>query len=1712
MNRNVIKTIIQTAVPLLFLLLVNAFLKITFTAYFVICAIALLWSIKQKNQGQYTSWCVVLVASILVTLNYLRPATVNGVASYNNAAHNVLVLRGIESSKQLDIINSSNSDVALFDSEDFYGKVIATPNENGSVDVSCNLISHPLFCLQENNYQIVNKNSLPNFSESLEFRMQSGESIKLNIEDIDKNTNYIVSTINHGVTLVDTASFSTRIKEGYPLVDILSTCYKDNELKEEFASRLKGVTLLRNNVPCQDAISKSSPIYITISSSLLSDYKKGLISVICDGNPANIAPQNSEIQVSENQKLYIGVGTTKTRPIKLANVGGIIRATYEMPYMYNFPSDTTVVSSHTLAISSNAEDLLSSDVKAAFYYDIFNSPTNKNHFYGTISYQTSSTPNALDADFVDNIVKDKEVEKDIIGFRLNTHNKTKWIVDVVDLRITNPVSGDSVWFNDWFILGLIIALSLFALFIYNIIKEDEAIHNAKANGVLNIWLFFVSLLTLRLYLMWRVAIFPPVDGISKGEFALYRLDNGLSDNSMAWTFAAIAIMVIATITMYVWEKWAKQKINSNKLCGVYTSKRFWLVLGIVFVASLVNKVINLPSFAKVLINVVIPVILFFINEWRCIKGLSIVHRVVSAIAVIGMLIIGDAGYAIMFMIFECIYFIILSIAYRHSRQTEPIYMHAIWKCSVVFSVFVILITLFAPQIVCFLYDSRSILNIDFIKVSHIAFAIIGLLFAFAVSYITKGILAEKYSQRLRIALPVFVVALVVGGPIFFNYMGHFKYRSLIHTQNVGQIMEHEDVSTRDSRRLLEASQNQWFLQYHNDLGKDRIMDDGVMHIYPHFKKGVSWNTQISDVICSRYIVGELSLIVPLALIILCFILLYSTLKHENESSTGYAYSVGVALLILIQMTFVWMANTNRMIFFGQDLPFLSHNAHSTMLMFALLLALVMFALGNNGEDESDELSSGFKHFSARPFKLMCMLFFVIFGIVFFTGNKYDNLYGGKAEAYTVGHAMDIAEADFVKINGVLSKYRAKERLYNNQNLKTQIIPAIENSISLSAEVEKMYNDKEISEFSYSLYKSFINNNCKSNRLDNVVHLRYLKSSGTYQFALNNGFYCLKAPEMDRHDWSGDIYAYQKKETVIKLQNPDQGNGVYLYSIPRTWLRDKENEYAIFYNGSDGSIKPVLFNENGRTNVSVPTIYLTSSDVVRCKVKDKSYIYQVSGKKEDLLAKNMTINGSSKFFYPLGDKFYWAKNFADYENNNVNLTGKRNCNLSFDKDLTSEVYKICNSLSKIPCSVVAMDGLGNVRLMIDNNSHPNPNSPSEIEKFVENSYLNPNYESDSRLFGNMNLVHMMPGPGSSLKPITYAAVTSQTKAINWSSLKLRQPNVAPSTIKSKSTGKSISRYEIVKFGSYDYSSRPFVSIPSDETGKEGWVDNDFYLYKSSNYYNALITYLGYFKLSDYNNLGHIFKPVSDSSNDYPIIQINGNLYTLNAAPDKNRHQCILNAGLKQNFQMSVSHDDKSDIMSIISDAFIAPNTMVSNYPWLFPQLSSVYTTESRGLSEEQRLRQYTLGASPLKVTPIMMAEMYGRLFSMHPDYHAYVTENNKPFTKQWNDPSMFSFYKQNLFSPMNHCSTYGTASVLNHVNHSGYYLYAKTGTLLGDGSNRDDKMLAVIITNQDVAQVQSPDDYKFFVVYFRFKQAHDMPGEVVSILNKIIQSKSFQDYM
>ena len=258
-------------------------------------------------------------------------------------------------------------------------------------------------------------------------------------------------------------------------------------------------------------------------------------------------------------------------------------------------------------------------------------------------------------------------------------------------------------------------------------------------------------------------------------------------------------------------------------------------------------------------NIAIPVIIFFISEYLCLLKLSLPFRVVNTLLTIGLLVKGDPGYAIMFIIFVSVYFIIQTVVFRNSGTADGIQRNAAWKLCFGLSLFVGFIIIFSPILVSLLYDKNKIIGIP---VTYYVFFAISAFIAYVVIKIININYGKKVALRWSAIACILIVAITIFGPVFLENNKHFKYRSLIHTQDVGQIMMNEDVADRDNQRLLEASQNQWFLQHHSNLGEQRITENGILHLFPHFKKGVSWSTQISDVICARYIIGELSLVVP----------------------------------------------------------------------------------------------------------------------------------------------------------------------------------------------------------------------------------------------------------------------------------------------------------------------------------------------------------------------------------------------------------------------------------------------------------------------------------------------------------------------------------------------------------------------------------------------------------------------------------------------------------------------------------------------------------------------------------------------------------------------------------------------------------------------------------------------------------------------------------
>ncbi len=1718
--------IFQIVVPLLVVLGINFLFPLTFSAFFIICVLAFIISIFWD--AHYTCWSLIVSAAICVTLNYMRPSA----DVYNNAAHHIIALKGYERNGSLNLINSKNPKTAVFDNKDYIGNLTILGSDEG-LTITENISSQPVYVFDnlKKTYHLINGANLISFANQLSF-VNRENSLKLDFEikkgkrrlfhlrnDRDSLQCIVSFKTKESGTRIDTADFDKIIKEGYPLVDLIRSAGVCSTAEENLISVLKDCYIVQNEIG-NDKVKDNNSFtwFLTIPEGLQKILSNNVYTVIANGSNYLFRPSTNSYQLAENTLLYIGCGASKSRYVSFSKCdNGIITMNYDMPVMFNFPHDSISQKNKIAAISTSSEELTSSVVKEAFYYNLFQTENNVHNFGGTILYQTGPTLNKFSANILDtNSPEGNKVQQNTIAkdkyYLTSVDKKGKWILSIPDLKRISPIFGQSNgWLNEWLILTIILSVSVFAFLTLFLFGDEEWSPNKKSVSVFQIWMFLVPMITLRLYLLWRIAVFPPVENISKEAFLRYRLENGHGlDNAMILTLVCIGIFAILTLAYFVFFRY-KGVFNrfNNRISVIPSTVLFYILMGISIAFSMTGMVIG---------NIAIPVLVFFICEYLCLLKLSLPFRVVNTLLTIGLLVKGDPGYAIMFVIFVSVYYIIQTVVFRNSGTADGVQRNAAWKLCLGLSLFVGFIIIFSPILVSLLYDKNEIIGIP---ITYYVFFVISAFIAYVVIRIINISYGKKVALRWSAVACVLIVVITIVGPVFLENNKHFKYRSLIHTQDVGQIMMNEDVADRDNQRLLEASQNQWFLQHHSNLGEQRITEKGILHLFPHFKKGVSWSTQISDVICARYIIGELSLIVPLAIITFVFVFFLFALRHRTESSIGKSISYGVSLLLLIQTTFVWMANTNRMIFFGQDFPFMSQNAKATLLMFVLLLFMMIITSGNDcskTEEERDGLTEyGFDYFNRRPIKVFFVMFLCIFGIVYISGNKYSSLYGTRiATEFNAGEAMQQAERDISKINSILAAYPAQKPLKpHGENLtKTIKINDIITKIGLDHTVAQMEANNEISPFSASLYRAFRENLQNDNHIGNIIHLRYISATESYVFGLNNGFYSLRAPEMKKNVWSGNIYAYEDlDDTDHLLTSSDKADRIDIYRIPNSWLREGGSYGIADVRYVDRNSKLTLHSSENDYDISSGLFVVNSDETIECNNGGKIFIDQLSGYKEKVLAKNMIVNGENKFFYPMRKDFFWIKDFSEMAASQKH--GSKNCHLTIDKELQESVVRVINGIGKT-CSVVALDGRGNVRLMAENNERDeynmDPNDAASIENFVENSYLNPNYAIDSKVFGNQNLLYMLPGPGSSLKPITYAAVTSQIspQIINWSSLRLHAPNSA--FLKE-------GYYLMDKFGpDYTYSKKtPFKSIAGDEIGIEGWVDNKFYLYKSSNYYNALITYLGNYDKSDLGSMGDILKQVSDFNN-YPTFQINGINYCFKNSPSERRQNSILNTGLSINFNMNVSYDDKDSTQFVSKEWINGVNPVY--HPWVFPASSNAFMRDLDELDEALRLKQYTLGSSPLRITPLMMAEMYGRLVSMHPDFHACITDNNNRFTQDWDAPSpmdrtaMFNFYQRELFTGMSQCVSIGTARVpLSSVNTNGgsLHLYAKTGTLTLGNNIKDDRMLAVIITNKDILTASSPEEYKFYVIYFRFKQTGSMYN-ISEIINNIISSKSFVSYM
>lgn len=1733
----------------------NNWILINFTCYFIVCAFSILISFalqylvnkgdKYKRTTLIIPWLITTIASFLVTINYINPKDSK---IYSNADVNVLALKGVDVRDSIVLIGEDKKS-SLYDNEKHEGKVCILPEESSYCKLIANVQDQPLYKSSSRfrHDKLLNSQSLPTFSRTLELVDSIKCTITLNEVYIKKlfssidSMNVSICFEHQSHKSVYQSAFNKRIKDSYSLYDVIHKNISFTPQEEDVINRLKNILIIRNREYSKD-IKDCKKFFITYNHEL-----EG-IALICDGVNFESNKEQIEEVLAPEDYIYVGQYTTNTRPMSfVVDKDGYIEARYKFPYLYNFPRSSTEDgfvngSRKILAISTSSERILQSDVDEAFYCDLFCNEKNLFGFSGAINYKVSTCDTPFTPSIIDDHKRDNYATNTLLA-----HNGSIWHIGIYDLRKNSPVTGKTTLFvNTSFIFLIIAVCCLFAFLMTQLCFNDSY----KAGAIFSIWLFLIPIFVFRIYLLWRIAVFPPVSDITFNVFQRYRMENEWFDNAMVNTLIALFGFIVFTLLSIRFEKKIilSVKWGSKKVFNSFTTHQ--MVCLICWGTSILMSIASSGVFA----NIFAPVVSFFICEYIALKSLGYRWRVANIIIVTALLCKGDPGYAIMYIIFICVYFIIHLYAYlksTHVISSNKAFAYLIW-----ITLFILLgaTIIFSPQLVAFAYDDTTPVIFNSITPSKLLFFALAIFICCMLS-IYFWIKAKKSLTFISLALiPILACAFFFAGNYILEHEKHFKYRSLVHIEQVSEIMSREDIDNRNSTRVLEASQNQWFIQYQNNRGAKRITEDGIFSLSPHFKKGVSWNTQISDVIISRYVVGEISSLLPAAIVFLAICFLIFIFAAKNVSVAGKSIGYAVALLIAIQMTFVWMAATNRMIFFGQDFPFLSQNARITMFMFVFLLGFAML-LTNPMKKEAEHsaaLEKGLTTFAHKRIPLFVTSFLAIFLFVGLFGNRYSDLYneedGGDsndASEYNLSRMMSRCQADLSLINAYLagSNIKVRPALIDGEPLTT-LMDSLDNERgegSLTHRVQELYDKKEISKFTLSMYNAYRNNLKRRNSISNIIHLKLNSSRTHYEFALNNGFYSLRNPDFDAMAWKNNIYSenvYRNSSEFTRINK----NGYVIYGVPTSWIpkgRELGIVDATMVNSSTINQIRILHTEQSDYDVSLPIYPIIAGDVLEVSSNDmrkkESYRYGLS--QEDVLVKNMIINGKRKFFYPLKEKCFWLKDFSDlasycYNNNEDSLV------ITLDKQLAINIYNTLAETKKV-CSVIALDGQGNVRVISDYKGDRymlNPNNEEDIYERVKYSYLNPNPTEDINFFGNLNLCLLNPGPGSSLKPITYAAVTSQSFDFPWDRLQLMNPSPEyyqnTDSIKKIQDKKGVWRTFLYKYGpTYKYR-KPFQSIYGDEDGAFGfneqtWVNNVFYLAQSSNYYNAMITYLGHFSALDGNlNSSPLFRKANSS--DYPKFTTDGgnSVFTFRISPkeENSRNNLLLN-GLWSNFSIptylsyvdTLRYDFTGTYFNKVKK--IEGHKLASIFPWVYPQNSRILDYLLDELSPAERLRQYTLGSYPLSITPLKMAEMYGKLYSLHPDFHATIIPNSIPFHEKWrgqdgdvkSTEEVFSFYQKNLFSGMRECVKQGTAKKHLKGLPVEYSYYAKTGTLLGTGASLDDRMLVVVITNKPIESVSNPSELRFYVVYFRFKQSGDMKN-VNKVLEQIISSKSFNNYM
>ncbi len=1746
--------------------------------------------------------------------SYTSPSS--GAKAFYNTDYHVMEHYGFEYKAPLILVNGKDPSTAIWDDKSGHIELKHTES-NGATTVSMQDFFEP-FYLKGKDADWLLQNSLFPVNINDGFELWKNQNRIFRLEIITKSDKKAEYRVYYG-TEAKTSSFTTRLREGYAVLDIIKRTNLPNSILRELTV-LKGCLLIRPSIFSNKNITDHlSELHFFPNASFLeaSEFKLKDLS----GNPIEKDTKILGITFSlaNNIPFYIGMGKNKNKKFTiLPGKGGDKILKYNFPKRYKLKSEVPDKSLVSMFFTSSNEEVTQSKYKSGFHYSIFKEKDNINHFKSTLHYYKGNARTALDIKIIG---KDKSLGEQSKTYASNTifssatqNNKNvKWLFQLNDLRASNSLKTVYLYY---FVL-------VYLVFVF-ISCQLVGLERMTTIEFL-IYLIVFALLLIRIILQWRMGTFPPLAQVGPLTFNNLRSLKHFSTTSIfvslfffiRWLYTERAQDFFNPV-YNLWLDLTDRIVIENrisKIRGADQAQDFFLrgkgmedifPFIIVWLCYLALGGITLyiadqvPYFSsKRFFNIALPISLYFYFEFKIKNALDeenqLPFRCTNNLLTWAILALFDAGFSIIFILF-----LILSNAFIYMVKVFEIEdsksKHLFFTISGFISI--ILIILYTAPLFTHVYDFFS-LNLlgGYIVIGTLT----GIVLA-VVLYSWSKIHEIIYDKKLYIWLPITIAVLI--SSLFFvkpNFIknelssfSHIKYRAKIHNTNLDDIIKEVKFDSRESRQALEAGQNQWFIN--NYLSKDKLWKkkQSYFNLQPHFNRGASYNAQTTDLVVTRYLIAEHSeyLVVCILGLLLLLMTGYTLAYNIHKDALSVLFKIPVLLFTIAY--FIWLTATNRFLFFGQDFPLISLTSVFTVIFtLGLLLSLIIltdrYAVGNELE------GTVFRKY-IYPF----IPIIAIFLIGFFLNSK-DSIISDRK--FNINKMMSEVKEDFNHLNNEFHDIQMEWADKKDNSLKTvlaQLNKETENG-------ESIFGKSDMDDtFSKSIYDHF-NSSPNKRNLSAPVYL-VKEKNGLYKFGVNRSYYLVQPPSYRLKKWEGDLLAAATKKDLVFHEGNQQikkipdhldtyfrlkkgrnlpFNNIHLSVLPTSWLGKKSQLPKLVFsvegevnNGSKIVIQNAhLGKQEIHQNEKSAAIAILPGDELKItwqhKNKQQERFYSLEDNGKNYLMKNIWLNGNRKMYYPFEGDFLWpyhySRSIASHYKKDQ-LTKEKDVEVSIDYKLTKKTIALFKDYiendTQKQVALTVIDGNGRIRVIADYKPgiNINPNDNEALSKFQRNNQLVINQRGERNYLGNLNLMRMKIGPGSSIKPIVYAAVTSQY-ALQWANLK----QIAMPQFGNRYTNPKTSRlmYYAGQPIKGKRAKRNFRDL-ADDSEKFGWLiesyqymacDNHQYLINSTNIYHSIIVFLGSYNRSEIKNLkskialGHpeespVLIRQQQGSKNFPVFTFHNSLGNFAFNPNHfppsvidrddatffGNEKSLLGTGLKNNFRLSTYSEDKVK-SSLSQDIDPQHHSIFTHTPspyHSYPEVSLFYQKNRKSTLEDGHINgimQSTLGAAPIKVTPIKMVEMMAQLMTFNNEFHLSLDntkrKENNTFIKDdsWNG-KYFSFVQQQIYVPLEEVIKNGTAKKLNRyiekrkINYARIgkpmFYYAKTGTINSEDikDRKSDKMIMVTISNKDLSriseqQMRNVKTYSFYLTGYEFGQHN---WELVKeIMTSIEDSDLFKQY-